>query len=275
MQTHRRKNAKKSKACTNCGEIFFPKDIRAAKFCCFSCYVVFTKKNSLTGTKRICANPDCGKEFTLKKAMLNQKFCGRECFDATRVTLLCVCEECGKKFKKKSGSKGRFCSHGCSTKYFKKNPVITVIEYNKNFIKCDNCKKEFHRPPSKVKPNYNFCCRECVYEYARKTDNYGQAKGKKRKRKYSLNPQLRWEILKRDNFKCVYCGVSPTEGGGIILEVDHIIPRAKGGKDKMDNLVASCNLCNNGKSDTILPDFDIVMANPHRNEQLYYELGIL
>lgn len=58
--------------------------------------------------------------------------------------------------------------------------------------------------------------------------------------------KLRYQVLKRDGFKCQYCGGTPQEG--YILHVDHKTPRSKGGRAEMDNLITACWLCNEGKS---------------------------
>lgn len=60
----------------------------------------------------------------------------------------------------------------------------------------------------------------------------------------------RFEVLKRDNFSCHYCG--RTTADGIKLHVDHVIPVAKGGTNDLENLVAACDECNLGKSDISL-----------------------
>lgn len=67
---------------------------------------------------------------------------------------------------------------------------------------------------------------------------------------YGFN-QLRFTVLNRDNFKCVYCGRSPVNDN-VILEVDHKIPRIKGGTNTLDNLVTACRDCNSGKTDVLL-----------------------
>lgn len=54
----------------------------------------------------------------------------------------------------------------------------------------------------------------------------------------------RKNIIKRDGHKCAYCGRSD-----IPLTIDHIIPKAKGGEDKWENLVCACFKCNNKKGD--------------------------
>jgi len=70
------------------------------------------------------------------------------------------------------------------------------------------------------------------------------------KRTVQIAIGLRFEILQRDDFRCRYCGRSPDEG--VMLEVDHVIPRARGGLDTRENLVTACWDCNHGKRAKIL-----------------------
>jgi hypothetical protein len=60
-----------------------------------------------------------------------------------------------------------------------------------------------------------------------------------------LSKRTRFEILKRDGFRCVYCGATPMDQP---LHVDHVLAVANGGSDDPANLVASCEPCNLGKS---------------------------
>ncbi len=55
---------------------------------------------------------------------------------------------------------------------------------------------------------------------------------------------LRAYVLRRDRYKCQYCGVSSRRA---YMEVDHIIPRSKGGMDVEWNLCAACMPCNRRK----------------------------
>ena len=61
----------------------------------------------------------------------------------------------------------------------------------------------------------------------------------------------RWVVLKRDGYRCVRCGASPSKDIAIELEVDHVFPVAKGGKNTIDNLQTLCRMCNQGKKDRI------------------------
>ncbi|HUN16681.1 MAG TPA: HNH endonuclease, partial [Saprospiraceae bacterium] len=64
----------------------------------------------------------------------------------------------------------------------------------------------------------------------------------------TIVPSIRWQVFKRDNWKCLSCG--KTADDGIILHVDHILPRSKGGLDELPNYQTLCNICNIGKSNT-------------------------
>lgn len=63
----------------------------------------------------------------------------------------------------------------------------------------------------------------------------------------SISRRLRYEILRRDNFRCHYCGATPESEE---LHVDHVIPRSLGGTDDPTNLVTACSSCNGGKAST-------------------------
>jgi len=60
----------------------------------------------------------------------------------------------------------------------------------------------------------------------------------------AISKKQRFEIFKRDGFACQYCGRKPPE---ITLELDHINPRARQGKDEIENLITACFDCNRGK----------------------------
>ena len=62
-----------------------------------------------------------------------------------------------------------------------------------------------------------------------------------------MTQTLRYDVMKRDHFRCVLCGRSADDG--VKLHVDHIVPVAKGGKTVMSNLRTLCEDCNRGKRD--------------------------
>ena len=56
--------------------------------------------------------------------------------------------------------------------------------------------------------------------------------------------RIRFDVLKRDGFRCTYCGVTAREAR---LEVDHIRSRHDAGATKLGNLTTACHACNVGK----------------------------
>lgn len=57
----------------------------------------------------------------------------------------------------------------------------------------------------------------------------------------SVGLRLRLYILRRDGFRCVYCGAAPARW---YLHLDHVVPKAAGGATHPANLVTACQDCN-------------------------------
>ncbi len=70
----------------------------------------------------------------------------------------------------------------------------------------------------------------------------------------TVSKRLRFEVLRRDNHTCRYCGASAP---GAAITVDHVTPVTLGGTDDPANLVAACADCNAGKSASA-PDASLV-----------------
>ncbi len=90
-----------------------------------------------------------------------------------------------------------------------------------------------------------------------KLSGYIQKRGQKiwehrsDKRGY-ISGSIKYEVLKRAQFRCELCGVSADERA---LEVDHIEPKNLGGEDSINNYQALCYSCNASKRDTDNTDF--------------------
>ena len=67
-----------------------------------------------------------------------------------------------------------------------------------------------------------------------------------------MTKKLREFIKSRDNFTCCNCGNSTHKEPNLLLEIDHIIPVAKGGQTVKENLQTLCWKCNRAKSDKII-----------------------
>lgn len=69
-----------------------------------------------------------------------------------------------------------------------------------------------------------------------------------------VSKRLRYEVFRRDNFICRYCGAKAPD---VQLTTDHVVPVALGGTDDPANLVTACGPCNSGKTSTS-PDAPVV-----------------
>ncbi len=63
-----------------------------------------------------------------------------------------------------------------------------------------------------------------------------------------VSNKMRFSIYERDGYRCRRCGATQTR---TTLEIDHIIPIAKGGKSTYNNLQTLCSRCNYEKGDKI------------------------
>lgn len=63
--------------------------------------------------------------------------------------------------------------------------------------------------------------------------------------KNAIPQKLRWEVWMSDNFTCRNCGSKR------LLEIDHVVPKSKGGKTKFSNLQTLCHKCNREKGTKI------------------------
>lgn len=70
----------------------------------------------------------------------------------------------------------------------------------------------------------------------------------------AVSKRTRYEVLRRDNHTCRYCGEAAPD---VKITIDHVTPTALGGSDKPDNLVAACKDCNAGKT-SVQPGSDLV-----------------
>jgi ATP adenylyltransferase len=92
---------------------------------------------------------------------------------------------------------------------------------------------------------------DAIWEHRRRSAGY-------------ISGTLRYEVLKNAKFRCELCGISADERA---LEVDHIVPRNKGGTDEIANLQALCFSCNAMKRDRDDTDLRAVRGEYDRREE--------
>ena len=93
---------------------------------------------------------------------------------------------------------------------------------------------------------------ENIVELIKVLESKLTAKAFAKEQRALMTKKLRDYIKKRDNFTCCNCGNSTYKEPNLLLEIDHIIPVAKGGCTVEDNLQTLCWKCNRAKSDKIL-----------------------
>jgi hypothetical protein len=71
---------------------------------------------------------------------------------------------------------------------------------------------------------------------------------KRHKTSRTISWRLRFLVMRRDGFRCQFCGDSPATTPNVRLDIDHIIPWAEGGETVIENLKTLCERCNGGKS---------------------------
>jgi len=62
--------------------------------------------------------------------------------------------------------------------------------------------------------------------------------------------EIREYLLEKFDRKCCYCGKR-----NVPLEIEHIIPKSRGGTNKVDNLCIACGKCNNDKNNLTAEEF--------------------
>ena len=81
----------------------------------------------------------------------------------------------------------------------------------------------------------------------------------------AISKKLRFEIFKRDSFRCQYCGASAPE---VLLHVDHLKPIVEGGGNDILNLITSCVSCNLGKGRHSLNDHTMMEKQKEQLKEL-------
>ncbi len=102
---------------------------------------------------------------------------------------------------------------------------------------CNHCKK--------LMPDW-------ARSYAKYCDTTCQEKANYKRRKGTPKGylEIRFNVLARDKFSCVYCGRN-AQRDRVILHVDHWVSCKKGGKFIENNLFTACSDCNLGKGENV------------------------
>lgn len=64
---------------------------------------------------------------------------------------------------------------------------------------------------------------------------------------------LRERTLERDHWECQKCGIKGGQYGSVRVVAHHIVPKSKGGEDKVDNLITLCHDCHEDEHGHSIP----------------------
>jgi len=78
-----------------------------------------------------------------------------------------------------------------------------------------------------------------------------------------IKGRVRTQVFKRAKSRCEACGISSEKR---YLDIDHIVPRSKGGSDDISNLQALCFVCNRNKGNTDDTDFHQIIKSYNDRE---------
>lgn len=85
---------------------------------------------------------------------------------------------------------------------------------------------------------------------------------------YEEQPWSRVGVLRRDNYTCQYCNQKKNK-----MTIDHVTPRALGGKNTWENTVAACFTCNNKKGHNPLNQTNLsLISRPRAPRRFEYAL---
>ena len=66
-------------------------------------------------------------------------------------------------------------------------------------------------------------------------------------------PLTRRAVFARDDWRCQYCGAAAEN-------LDHVVPRSRGGSHTWENVVAACRRCNSRKENRLIEEVGLHLA---------------
>lgn len=185
-------------------------------------------------------------------------FCNRKCYGIWRSKnikginsplhkrkMIVKCKFCNNIFKKHKSQTLKFCSRLCYGKWFSINKCGKNSYLYKEKIKtrCSCCNKLLYLSNwRKKRSTHNFCNRICQDNFFIGKNAYNYIHGESRlPYPMEFNEKLKEFIRRRDNYKCMNCGVTQKE---MLRNIDvHHIDYNKKNIDTI-NLISLCNKCN-------------------------------
>ena len=237
--------------CKECGiekEYKYKSHVR--QFCSHKCSNTSkARKKSEGAAIEVFVCKHCKKEFSMLASIAKVRkekvgfptYCSRKCsgLAARRQDrfVLCKCASCGESFTKRADQlkENNYCSKECRAKSQRKAGPWSETDRDINALREYNrCYRENNRE------RLNSVAREWA-KNNRAYRNYIQ----QLRRAAGTISYSEWKSIIDKHRECAHCGSTDN------LQVDHIIPVARGGKTEKSNLQVLCKLCNcsKGKSE--------------------------
>lgn len=267
--------------CARCGEAIEPKSRHARRFCSTKCKSAFQSLGGRPGRYPMAVCVKCGRDYQPTRS--GQRFCSLACRPgrppissevlaaradraaAARATARAsteasrqlrrlanvaartrACEVCGALFVARLAS-SRFCSLKCQGAWLSHERKAKVeASLGSGSRSCARCQETFD---SWIRTQ-RFCSRDCF-------DAWHRHRGANRIRRRGADRMRRARplVLARDGYTCGICKLSIRRDVDVLhplaLTLDHIIPIAAGGSDRLDNLQPAHRQCNVDKSDRL------------------------
>jgi hypothetical protein len=117
---------------------------------------------------------------------------------------------------------------------------------------------DYKYDPEEPEPRYLYANLEEWQQIIRQSDLkevelVGEDKLKKiilRKSTRQIETSVMWEVYRRDNYTCRYCG-----NDKVPMTVDHVVLWEEGGPSIVRNLICSCKKCNNARGNMQYEDW--------------------
>ncbi len=162
-----------------------------------------------------------------------------------------ACESCGAMFVGERWQERRFCSKACAATWkaaqtARRREAVLESSLGHGALTCTRCQVTF----DDIYPNTRFCSHEC-----RDAAHRGRGAALLRRRGRDKVRRLRPLVLERDGYVCGICRLEIRRDVDVLhplaLTLDHIVPLAAGGSDRLDNLQPAHRMCNVEKGDDL------------------------
>ena len=137
-----------------------------------------------------------------------------------------VCTRCGNSYYAQAAQTEtrRYCSTECRDDHRRDRTGPASPSYRRVQVACAECGEPVHVQPNALRRRPNqYCSPAC--------GRLGQRRGISGAREITAGKKL---ALVRDGRRCRLCDFD------LVLHVHHIVPRARGGSDDVDNLITLC-----------------------------------